>query len=378
MTTIGIDYTPAHEQGGGIGRYVRELISALSKIDTDISYKLFVAGAKNPPDVRFPENFVWKNTRLSTRFLARAWHRARLPLPVEFFTGPVQLFHSTDFVLPPTNKKTKTILTVHDLSFIRTPETASPRLRNYLNTVVPRSVKRADHILADSAATKADLMDVYGTASEKITVLLSGVNQQFHPVTDLQKLGQTRRKYQISDRPYIFAIGTVQPRKNYARLVQAISLLRAKGFDLQIVIAGGKGWLEDHIYHAIHNFKMDDYVNFIGYADDNDIPALYSGSVCSSFVSLYEGFGFPVLESMACGTPVITSNVSSIPEVAGDVAPMVDPTDVDALSDRIEAILTDTTYRQLLVQRGLIHSRKFTWEESSNHLLDVYRQVLAS
>jgi glycosyltransferase involved in cell wall biosynthesis len=301
-----------------------------------------------------------------------------LPLPVEAFTGKVDLYHATDFTLPPTLPHTRTLLTVHDLSFTRTPETAHPRLRRYLEQVVPRSVARANHILADSVATKQDLMALYGTPAEKITVLLSGVNHKFHPIADSTAQQAVRAKYQLGDAPYIFAVGTVQPRKNYARLVRALHQIRQHGQDIHLVIAGGRGWLEDELYATIRQLDMSEFVHLIGYADDSDIPTLYSAARCSAFISLYEGFGLPILESMACGTPVVTANVSSLPEVAGDAALMVnDPTDIQQIVEQLTRPLLDSQLHTALTQRGLIQAAQFTWENSARQLLTVYNQLLS-
>src|SRR5690606_7474144 len=172
MPPIGIDYTAAYEQGAGIGRYVRELIRGLAAGDPETPYRLFVAGASRD---RLPAqpgaNFSWRPTRITPLWFARLWHRLRLPLPVETFTGRVRLFHAADFTLPPTLPGTPTLLTVHDLSFVRAPETATPVLKAYLDRVVPRSVARATHVLADSQATKDDLIALYGTPPDKVTVL---------------------------------------------------------------------------------------------------------------------------------------------------------------------------------------------------------------
>ncbi len=366
---IAIDYTPAYEQGGGIGRYVRELVAALARQPTRYDYRLFVSGAKTlppPPSA----SFTWKPTRLTPRTLARIWQRARVPLPVEFFTGAVDLYHATDFVLPPT--RARSLLTVHDLSFVRVPEAASPRLKAYLDVVVPRSVRRADHILADSQATKDDLMALYGTRADKITVLLCGVDARFHRVDD----PAIRLKYNIPPRPYIFSVGTVQPRKNYARLIQALAALRARHYDVDLVIAGGRGWLDDPIYAEIDAAKMADHVHFIGFADDADLPALYSAALITAVPSLYEGFGIPVLESMACGTPVVTSNVSSLPEVGGDAALTVDPTSLDEIIAALQRLIDDEALRADLAARGIARAREFTWERSMQQLEQVYARLL--
>lgn len=377
MVRIAIDYTPAYEQGGGIGRYVRELTAALIRSDTQITYKLFVSGASRHklPHLQ-GDNFVWKPTRLTPRWLARIWYRAYLPIPVEVFTGRVDLYHATDFVLPPTCSATRTVLTVHDLSFVRVPETTSPRLKAYLDVAVPKSVKRADYVLADSQATKDDLVDLYQISPDKISVLLSGVDRRFVRVNDRSSVLTTRNRYHFGSRPYIFSIGTVQPRKNYGRLIQALGAIRAEGYDIDLVIAGGRGWLEDPIYETISKLKMDEHVHFIGFASEEDLPLLYSGAECVVFPSLYEGFGLPVLEGMACGTPVITSNISSLPEVAGDAALLVNPYDTDAITDAIRQILSDQTLRMTLIQKGYNRAKQFSWEAAAEKLKQIYLDLL--
>jgi glycosyltransferase involved in cell wall biosynthesis len=377
LNRIAIDYTPAYEQGGGIGRYVRDLVAALARQDTYTAYRLFVAGAARRDLPPAPAaNFSWRPTRLTPAWLARIWHRARVALPVESFTGAVDLFHATDFVLPPTRKHTRTIVTVHDLSFIRVPDTATPGLRAYLNVVVPRSVRVADHILADSQATKGDLIALYNVPPEKVTVLLSGVDPRFFPSGHL--LMTTRSKYHIPAKPYLFTVGTVQPRKNYVRLIQALAFARGQGYDVDLVIAGGKGWLDDPIYAAIDASGLGGHVHLIGFADDVDLPSLYSGAEIVVFPSLYEGFGFPVLEGMASGVPVITSNVSSLPEVAGEAALLVDPYRVDEIAAAICQLLDDSSLRDVLIRRGFDQARRFTWERSAAHLQQIYANVLDS
>lgn len=377
MYRIAIDYTPAYEQGGGIGRLVRGLVAALPTEDAESDYRLFVAGAtKSTLPSQLAPNFRWCPTRITPRWLARIWHRAQVPIPVEFWVGDVDLFHATDFVLPPTFSSTRTIVTVHDLSFVRVPDAASQQLRDYLNMVVPKSVHRADHVIADSQATKDDLHELYSLPQEKVTVLLSGMDS--HYKVGVSSLNLTmRNKYHIPEKPYLFTVGTVQPRKNYSRIVRALAQLRQQGKDLHLVIAGGKGWLADEMYETIDSTEMQDYVHLIGYADDSDLPQLYSAAECIVFPSLYEGFGFPVLEGMACGTPVVTSNISSLPEVAGDAALMVNPYDVNAITEAIKRILEDDELRQLLIKRGLDQAKRFTWQQSARKLRQIYEQVLA-
>jgi glycosyltransferase involved in cell wall biosynthesis len=374
---IGIDYTAAHEQGAGIGRYVRELVRALAALNGETPYRLFVAGANRralppPPGV----NFAWCPTRVTPLWFARLWHRLQAPLPVEMFVGRVSLFHATDFTLPPTLPGTQTLLTVHDLSFVRAPETTTPVLKAYLDRVVPRSVRRATHVLADSQATKDDLVKLYDTPPEKVTVLLGGVNPEFRPVTDPAALKSVRERYQLPDNPYIFSIGTVQPRKNYSRLIAALAALGPKWADIHLVIAGGRGWLDSPIYQAVTDHGMGERVHFIGFARDDDLPALYSAARCLAYPSLYEGIGLPVLEAMACGIPVITSNISSMPEIAGDAALLIDPYRVDALTGALDQLLSDETLREDLITRGFEQVACFTWTRAAQQLRSLYQQML--
>lgn len=377
MRPITIDYTPAYQQGAGIGRLVRELVKALAHYDAHTPYQLFVLGAHNPQlPPEYGANFSLASTRLSVEWLARLWHRARIPLPVTVFTGTNRLYHATDFVLPPLPAHIPSLLTVHDLSFVRVPHAASPRLRAYLEAVVPRSASRATHILADSQASKDDLCELYGIAPEKITVLLSGVSEFLRPVRDVQVLESLRVKYALN-RPYMLSVGTVQPRKNYSRLIQALAQLRASGEDVELAIVGGRGWLQDEIERTLIDTQMRPYVKFLGFVPDADLPALYSAAHLVAFPSLYEGFGFPVLEGMACGVPVLTSNVSSLPEVAGSAALMVNPLDLDDIVFSLRRLLNDTNLRQDLVQRGFEQVKRFTWANSAKSLHNIYQQFAA-
>ncbi|MBE7514195.1 MAG: glycosyltransferase family 4 protein [Anaerolineales bacterium] len=369
---IGIDYTAAYEQGAGIGRYVRELITALAHQDSETTYRLYVQGAGRKPLPTLPGgNFRWAATRITPEWFFRFWHRLRLPIPVETWVGRVRLYHATDFVLPPTLPSTPTVLTVHDLSFVRVPEAAPPSLKAYLDVVVPRSARRADYVLADSHATKDDLIDLYKLPEAKIEVLYSGVNPRFCP-TALE--AALREKYRIGASPYILAVGTVQPRKNYARLIEALAALPPDLADVHLVIAGGRGWLQDPIYATVAAQGLTERVHFIGFAEDADLPALYTGARLLAFPSLYEGFGLPILEAFACGTPVLTAGVSSLGEVAGDAALLVDPLQVDSIRAGLEVLLRDDTLRAGLIERGYAQASRFTWDAAAKQLREVYRR----
>lgn len=374
MYPITIDYTPAATQTAGIGRLVREQVEALIEHDRAAPLRIvYPRGAPYPPRFTQP-NVQTVTLPLSAVWQQRLWHRLRLPLPVEWLTGPFSLYHATDFLLPHVQSNVPTLLTVHDLSFERVPDAASPRLRAFLQAAVPCSVRRATHIIADSEATRQDLIELYQCPPTKVSVVLSCVAPRFKPTPD----GAVRTKYKIGAHPFFLCIGTVQPRKNYPRVVRALAALGAEWSHVHLVIAGGKGWLEDELYATIASTNMAERVHLIGFADDHDLPALYTAAECTIAASLYEGFGFPVLESMACGTPVITAAISSLPEVAGDAALLVDPYDVEALAAAMRHILLDTSLVQDLRQRGLEQAARFTPQATARQLADVYSKALCT
>ena len=378
---IGIDYTSAVTQSAGIGRYTRELIRALLALPSSNRYTLFYASAnKLQADLlRAPRATVrLRRLPFHDRWLMRVWHRLRLPIPVELVTGRVDLFHSPDFTLPPTLPGVPTLLTVHDLSFVRDPDSAWPSLRVFLNQTVSRSVKRATHVLADSQATKDDLINIWHTPPEKVTVLYSGVNARFKPIQDRVVLDRARAKYRIGFEPFVLAIGTLQPRKNYKRLIEAFARLAAESRfkTLRLIIAGGKGWMLDDIFAHVKQLHLEDRVLLPGFIDDEDLPALYTAADLLVYVSLYEGFGLPALEAMACGTPVVGSNVSSVPEVIGGAGLQVDPRDVNAIADALQQTLTQSDLRQRMIAAGLERAKMFTWEKSAQQLLAIYDQLL--
>lgn len=371
---IGIDYSSASRQRAGIGRYTRSLINALARLDKTNQYALFVPGdAKYLDDARaFPKNFRLTRAPLNERYMVALWQRVRFPLPIEVFTGTSDVFYSPDFVLPPTRAR-KEVLTVHDLSFKRMPETTIPNLKWYLEGAVPRSVARADLILADSDATRRDLIELFHTPPDRIQTLYSGYDTMFRPVTDESELDRVRAAYKFA-KPFILFVGSIEPRKNLARLIEAYARLPQHG-ELDLVIAGGRGWMYDEIYAAPQKFGVSDSVRFLGYTPDTDLPALYSLAELVAYPSLYEGFGLPVLEAMACGAAVVTSNNSSIPEVAGDAALMIDAHDTEAITWAMQRVLDDPLWRAALRQKGLRQAKKFSWDKSAQELRDAFTKA---
>lgn len=372
---IGIEVTSAVRQGGGIGRYTRELLKGLAQHDGAHRFRLFAASTMPIPHPlpALPGNFSFRRLPIHDKWLARLWGRIDVPIPVETILGPVDLYHSPDFTLPPTLPGTPALLTVHDLTFERDPASAAPGLLGYLRKVVPRSIRRAEHVLADSEATRSDILELYGTAPEKVRVLYPGVGPEFCPIRDARVLAAVRAKYGLGEDSFVLAVSTIQPRKNYVRLIQAFAQLRHPR--LSLVIVGGTGWMYDSIFAEVERLGLGGRVLFPGFADERDLPALYSAARALAYPSLYEGFGLPMLEAMRCGTPVVASTASCLPEVAGNAALLVDPLDVDAIAGALARAIEDGPARQRLISAGFARAREFTWDRAARQLLEMYERA---
>ena len=223
---------------------------------------------------------------------------------------------------------------------------------------------------------------MFGTPAEKITVLYSGVEARFAPARDQAEIARVCAKYQLP-RPFILSVGTLQPRKNYGRLIEAFAELikhperspvgtESKDAELHLIITGGKGWMYESIFEQVKSLGLENRVHFPGFVDDADLPALYAAADVFVYVSLYEGFGLPLLEAMACGTPVIASNVSSLPEVVGDVGLQVDPRDVADITRALRVMIEQSDLRSNTIAAGLDRARLFTWEKAARELLSIY------
>lgn len=374
---IGIDYTAAVNQGAGIGRYTRDLVAALADLDNQNEYVVFYArGRKEKKGPFFADrpNFCERPLDISDRTLSAIWHRLRIPIAVERVTGALDLFHSPDFTLPPM-RCGQSLVTVHDLSFLLFPECHAKSLCEYLESAVPRSVARASLVLADSKNTMNDLICLLGVQPERVEVLYPGVDERLHRVQDEAVLQATRDKFGLNY-PFILFVGTIEPRKNLGNLIQAYARLKARRqIDHKLVIAGQKGWLYDDVFRRVVDLRVSNDVVFLGYVDNTDLPGLYSLADAFVFPSLYEGFGLPPLEAMACGTPVVISAASSLPEVAGDAAVMIDPKDIDDLSQAIARVLDDGQLRSQLIQNGLERAKVLNWRATAEKLVSIYHRL---
>ena len=372
---IAIDYTPAALQGAGIGRYTRGLVDALIPLlgAGDEVTLLYPRGDAPFARRAWPEQVRIRRLPLPDRYQTILWHRLRLPLPVEWLAGDVDIFHAPNFLLPPA-RRAKTLLTIHDLAFLVRPEYAWPDLRRFLEQAVPRSVARADHILADSEASKRDAMRLFGLPGERVTVVGAGVEPRFRPMNS-DETADVRAQYGL-DWPFVFSISTLEPRKNFDGLIRAfVRARREANLPHHLVIAGGKGWLYEDIFAAVEQEDAGDFVHFPGFVPDADLPALYNLADLFAFPSHYEGFGLPLLEALACGTPALASDVSSLPEIAGDAAMLIPADDAEALAAGLIHLLTDADARAALSRRGPGQAARFTWAAAARRLLDVYRAL---
>lgn len=370
---VAVDFTAGVRQPAGVGRYTRSLVHAVAQsqaVRQELELTLLWAG---PARVPVPTDWPRTRTRrlpLPERWMTIAWHRARLPVPADFWAGGADVFYSPDFALPPL-ARARSAVTVHDLSYLTHPETHFPPLRTFLEKVVAHAVRRAELILADSEQTKRDLIAYLAVPSGKIAVVLAAADPVFRRVDDPALLLELRRRYAI-DGPYILSVGTIQPRKNLPVIFDA---LRQTGRDLLLVHVGRPGWLCEPIFEALDRSGVKDRVRLLS-TTDTELAALYSGAVALVFPSLYEGFGLPCLEAMACGTPVIASQAGSLEEVVGDAGLIVDPMDAPAIVAGISRVMDDLDYREALVSRGYAQASRFSWEVSGQQLRSLLEQLV--
>jgi glycosyltransferase involved in cell wall biosynthesis len=304
------------------------------------------------------------------------WNRMDWP-PLEFVAGRMSTFHGTNFQLPPLSRG-RGIVTVHDLAFLSCAGSVPHGVAERLDRTVSESVRRADHVIADSECTRGDVIVLLGAAPERVSVVHLAAGAAFRPPVDPE--ADRRRlaaRYGLRF-PNVLFVGTTNPRKNLARLLPAFAAARRRaGLPHVLVLVGDPGFAHASVLSQIEALGLRDAVVMPGYTDDADMPAIYGAADMLAFPSLYEGFGLPALEAMSVGCPVLTSSVSSLPEVAGDAAVLVDPTSVDAIDAAIERVLTDAALRASLVERGLRQAAKFSWARAAAEHLRLYRELAA-
>jgi glycosyltransferase involved in cell wall biosynthesis len=367
--TYGLDRDPT-----GIGRYAVALLEALAEL----------------PDA--PQIVLLTTERDDTRGLWRQFEHHALPgcgyLPALMTVGQgalslaagrlrLDLVHDPNGIAPffGPRRGARRVVTLHDaFTYVQ------PQAQNWLDNwryrwQLPRALRRADAVITVSACSRRDIAAHLGLAAERIAVIPEGVEAHFRPVPDCPARRATLARYGIAP-PYLLYLGGINARKNVARLLEAYARLRERRPGIALVIAGKRQWLTGEIDATFERLALGDAVRFTGYVEDADLPALYSAAEAFVFPSLYEGFGLPPLEAMACGTPVVTSRVSALPELVGDAAVMIDPYDVPGLAAAIERVLTDDALRTDLRRRGLARSCQFTWRRAAGETLAIYNSIV--
>lgn len=361
---IGIDARLNGYREGGIAEYTRRLIESLALLDGASDY--FVLHAAQP--IRQMEALTpARNFHKVTAFTPCHHRLERIALGAEVSRLRLDLLHSPDFI-PPTFGARRTIITIHDLNFLHYPQFQTADSLRYYAGNIRSAVQQADHILADSQATKDDLGSLLGVPTEKVTVHMLGVDPAFRPLPRTE-IEQARQRLGLPS-TYLLFVGTFEPRKNLTGLLDAYCRLADA---LPLVIVGRRGWLYESIFQKVRDLGLEQRVIWLEDLPFADLPMVYNGAALLVLPSFYEGFGFPPLEAMACGVPTVVSNRGSLPEVVGDTGLMIDPDDGEALVDALRRMLTDSALRDRSIRAGLTRAATFTWQHTAEITLSVYR-----
>lgn len=366
---ICFDVQSAITQQAGVGRYARVLARHLAGAgEIDLVLFFFDFRGNGVPFAAEPATFrrvPWCPGRLAQL----AWKTVGWP-PFDFFSGRADVYHFPNFILPPLSHG-KSVVTIHDMSFMRFPEFAEERNLRYLSAGIRETAERCDAIITDSRFSADEITEFVNVDPERVFPIHLGVSGRFTPVPRAESAPML--KDLGIDRPYVLTVGTLEPRKNIPFLVEAFELLT--GFDGALVIAGMRGWKYEPILAKMRSSSRAADIIFLDYVPDSHLVSLYSGAELFALTSFYEGFGFPPLEAMACGTPVICAATGSLPEVLGDAAVLVEDFDADTWAHHMGRLLTDTELRTSLVAKGRKHAARFTWQETARRTIDVYREV---
>ena len=374
---VGVEGRVLTPHIGGIGRYAISLVEALLALSTQEAQDLELVIFSAPQT----DQLVLREMRatISARFsrIKSTLLRSSVLLPVGAILDHIDLFHGLDQSGIPFFFKTgQAVVTIHDVIPLVLPWAFPRRHRWVLSAALARVRRQADVVIVPSAAAAEDVVRYLHMDRQRITVIPMGCDARFQPGVDEARMAQLRRRYALPER-YMLFVGTSEPRKNIALLLQAFSRLLAERpqDDVQLVVAGPKGWGDGRSSATVEALNLRPRVIFTGFVEDDDLPDLYRGAQIFVYPSLYEGFGLPVLEAMACGTPVITSNRSSLPEVAGGAALLIDPTRPDELAAAMSALMSSGALHEELRWKGLARAKEFTWEAVARKTMEVYRAV---
>lgn len=371
---IGIDATAVPPKPMGAGLYIVYLIQELGKLDTPHMFVVFSQEYLRPYLADCDSKnikIVWvKNMHPALRLI---WEQIAFPSLVRKMG--LDLLHSPHYTIP-LALSIPVVVTFHDLIFFIYPEKHTLPKRYFFPWMMRRSSKRAKRIVTDSESTRRDAMRLLHIPPEKITTVHLGYQDNFREIKDQDLLNSIRLKYNLPDK-FIFYAGAIEPRKNVPLLLNVFENLVKQDYPHHLVLAGGLGWLYQEVLDQIEKMQTKDRIHRIGHVPYEELPAFYNLADVFVYPSVYEGFGLPPLEGMACGTPVITSNISSMPEFVGDAGILIPPNDDEALLDALIQVIEDEALRQRLIIEGPRRAANFTWEQTAKKTLKIYEQVLS-
>jgi len=361
-------------RGAGINGHIYNLLQKLPTAAPDLHFTAFLHERRFmlPSGLR-AQYTRWPTDRPPVRIL---WEQ--LALPGMLRAQGIDLLHGLAYATPLASP-CPTVVTIHDLTFFRLPEALPPLKRFYLRIATRNATRRAARVIAVSRQTRDDLIRFLHLPAEKVDVVHNGVSEAFCPAAP-EEVAAFRHRRGLPPR-FLFFLGTLEPRKNIIRLLEAFARWKGdvgggKHEGVKLIVAGAKGWSFARIFAHVEELGLEREVIFPGFVPTEELPWWYRAAECFVYPSLYEGFGLPVLEAMACGTPVITSSSSSLPEVAGDAAITVDPRDVPALAEAIGRVMADAMLREEMRQAGLRQARRFSWSKAAAETAAVYRRAL--
>jgi glycosyltransferase involved in cell wall biosynthesis len=370
---IGIEAKVLSPTAGGIGRYATNLVQSMLALGEAVldeaTFVLFTGPQTSRETIRQLRTATERYSPVKSSLL-----RSLLTLPSGIRRECIDLFHGLDHVgVPMIRHSARSVVTLHDIIPLEHPEWFSRKHRLVVQAAIHLLSRNADRVIVPSVSVKEDLLRRGLMDEKRIVVIPEGCEERFDLSHDPQRLTAVRQKY---DLPEIFAlfVGTLNPRKNLGTLLRALSLSGRP--ELALVVAGSPGWQSASTLAEVGKLRLQDRVRFTGFIDDADLPDLYRAAKMFVFPSLMEGFGLPVLEAMRCGTPVIASSTTSIPEVAGDAALLIDPSAADAWADALRTLLDDTTLATELSARGHHRAKQFTWEKTARLTMDLYAELL--
>ena len=368
--------TAATYRSAGISRVIQHLLRELPGVADGERFVVFAPDDRANRALLAPPTYTGRFTHLPMHRPAMriAWEQTMLPL--ELRRVRAELLHALGFVSP-FAWRGPTVVTTYDLSFMRYPHVLNRSNRTYLRTFCPPSLRRADRVITISEHARHEVIELCGVHPDRVKAILLAADERFRPAPP-DAVSAFRDRKRLPER-FVLYLGTLEPRKNVELLVRAYALLRQRGsVDHELVLAGDRGWQYGSIFALVQELGLEPHVRFPGFVPDREQARWYSSATVFAYPSLYEGFGLPLLEAMACGTPVVASRSSSLPEVVGDAGVLVDPNDREGLSQALSQLLEDDGRRRSLAAAGQARAQTFSWRRMASETLQVYRDVLGA